>query len=59
MTGPARTQPPDRLPPVHVLLPDGVEHRTGIWIVNQIQRLDWLEPAQLAALADLGVDRAR
>ncbi|WP_330334749.1 hypothetical protein OHS33_36705 [Streptomyces sp. NBC_00536] len=41
------------------LLPDGSEHRTGVWIVNQKQRRDRLDPSQLAALAELGVDWAR
>ncbi|WP_376024158.1 DEAD/DEAH box helicase [Streptomyces virginiae] len=39
-------------------LPDGTEHRTGIWIGNQKARRDRLDAAQLAALADLGVDWA-
>ncbi|MFJ6761104.1 Helicase associated domain protein [Streptomyces sp. NPDC091273] len=39
-------------------LPDGTEHRTGIWISNQKARRDRLDPAQLAALADLGIDWA-
>ncbi|WP_404962708.1 Helicase associated domain protein [Streptomyces sp. 147326] len=38
-------------------LPDG-PHRVGIWIGNQKARRDKLDPAQLAALADLGVDWA-
>ncbi|MFE4632770.1 hypothetical protein ACFRJ1_05230 [Streptomyces sp. NPDC056773] len=37
------------------LLPDGTEHRTGVWIVNQKQRRDRLEREQLA---ELGVDWA-
>ncbi|WP_327739917.1 hypothetical protein OG749_44765 [Streptomyces nojiriensis] len=37
-------------------LPDGSEHRTGIWISNQKQRRDKLDQAQIAAL---GVDWAR
>lgn len=37
------------------LLPDGVEHRTGVWIANQKTRRDRLDEAQLDALADLGV----
>ncbi|MFE2326882.1 Helicase associated domain protein [Streptomyces sp. NPDC059385] len=41
------------------LLPDGVEHRTGVWIVNQKQRRDRLDPGQLAQLAELGLDWAR
>ncbi|MFI5867854.1 helicase associated domain-containing protein [Streptomyces sp. NPDC051546] len=40
-------------------LPDGRGHRTGVWLVNQKQRRDRLNPAQLAALAELGVDWAR
>ncbi|MFA7767800.1 helicase associated domain-containing protein [Streptomyces sp. NRRL S-448] len=40
-------------------LPDGTEHRTGIWIGNQKARSDKLDQAQLAALAELGVDWAR
>ncbi|MFD4914725.1 Helicase associated domain protein [Streptomyces virginiae] len=40
-------------------LPDGTEHRTGIWIGNQKARRDRLDAAQLAALADLGIDWAR
>lgn len=40
-------------------LPDGTEHRTGIWIGNQKTRRDRLDQAQLAALAKLGVDWAR
>ncbi|MFC9587872.1 Helicase associated domain protein [Streptomyces yangpuensis] len=39
-------------------LPDG-PHRVGIWIGNQKARRDKLDPAQLAALAGLGVDWAR
>ncbi|MEU3317102.1 helicase associated domain-containing protein [Streptomyces sp. NPDC006662] len=38
--------------------PDGSEHRTGVWLANQRQRRDRLQPAQLAALATLGVDWA-
>ncbi|MBT2479571.1 DEAD/DEAH box helicase [Streptomyces sp. ISL-94] len=41
------------------VLPDGSEHRTGIWIGNQKQRRDRLDAAQLAALADLGMDWAQ
>ncbi|MEU8466283.1 helicase associated domain-containing protein [Streptomyces sp. NPDC029003] len=41
------------------LLPDGMEHRTGVWIVNQKQRRGRLTPDQLAQLAELGVDWAR
>lgn len=40
-------------------LPDGTEHRTGIWICNQKARRDRLDQAQLAALAELGVEWAR
>ncbi|MCX4722232.1 hypothetical protein OG818_41830 [Streptomyces virginiae] len=40
-------------------LPDGTEHRTGIWIGNQKARRGRLDQAQLATLADLGVDWAR
>ncbi|MFD9339608.1 Helicase associated domain protein [Streptomyces sp. NPDC060028] len=40
-------------------LPDGTEHRTGIWIGNQKARRNRLDAAQLAALAQLGVDWAR
>ncbi len=40
-------------------LPDGTEHRTGVWIGNQKARRDRLDTAQLAALADLGVDWAQ
>lgn len=41
------------------VLPDGVEHRTGIWLGNMKARRDRLDPAQLIALAELGVDWAR
>ncbi|MFB6484421.1 Helicase associated domain protein [Streptomyces virginiae] len=40
-------------------LPDGTEHRTGIWIGNQRARRDKLDAAQLAALAEAGVDWAQ
>ncbi|MEV7526511.1 helicase associated domain-containing protein [Streptomyces sp. NPDC091371] len=40
-------------------LPDGSEHRTGVWIANQKQRRDRLDPDQLAALAELGIDWAQ
>ncbi|MFJ3861513.1 Helicase associated domain protein [Streptomyces sp. NPDC090085] len=40
-------------------LPDGAEHRVGIWIGNQKARRDKLAPTQLTALAELGVDWAR
>lgn len=44
-----RTSPQER---GHVeRLPDGGEHRTGVWIANQKQRRDRLTPEQLAALA--------
>ncbi|MFF4583620.1 Helicase associated domain protein [Streptomyces sp. NPDC001373] len=39
-------------------LPDGSEHRTGVWVANQRQRRDRLDPAQLQALAGLGVEWA-
>ncbi|MFD9008707.1 Helicase associated domain protein [Streptomyces sp. NPDC059552] len=39
-------------------LPDG-PHRVGIWIGNQKARRDRLDQAQLAALAELGVEWAR
>ncbi|MFF7300596.1 Helicase associated domain protein [Streptomyces sp. NPDC008265] len=39
-------------------LPDGAEHRVGIWIGNQKARRDKLDRAQLAALAGLGVEWA-
>ncbi|MEC4575077.1 helicase associated domain-containing protein [Streptomyces virginiae] len=35
-------------------LPDGAEHRVGIWIGNQKARRDKLDQAQLAALAEAG-----
>ncbi|MEV6734258.1 hypothetical protein [Streptomyces sp. NPDC051364] len=50
------------------VLPEGAEHRTGIWIENTKARRDPLDRAQLAALAalaglaglgGLGVDWAR
>ncbi|KPI34155.1 helicase-associated protein [Actinobacteria bacterium OV450] len=40
-------------------LPDGSQHRTGVWIVNQKQRRDRLDTGQLAALGALGVNWAR
>ncbi|MFB6513671.1 Helicase associated domain protein [Streptomyces virginiae] len=40
-------------------LPDGMEHRTGIWISNQKARRHRLDAAQLAALANLGMEWAR
>ncbi|MFD3550441.1 hypothetical protein ACFWUW_33485 [Streptomyces sp. NPDC058655] len=40
------------------VLPDGAEHRTGIWYGNLKARRDKLEQAQLAALAALGVEWA-
>ncbi|MET8241210.1 MULTISPECIES: Helicase associated domain protein [unclassified Streptomyces] len=39
-------------------LPDGTEHRTGVWIGNQKARRDKLDTEQLAALAELGVQWA-
>ncbi|WP_107048351.1 helicase associated domain-containing protein [Streptomyces sp. NRRL F-2747] len=39
-------------------LPDGNEHRTGVWLANQRQRRDRLDAGQLRALAELGVDWA-
>ncbi|MFD3683066.1 Helicase associated domain protein [Streptomyces sp. NPDC058613] len=41
------------------VLPDGAEHRTGIWYGNLKARRDKLDQAQLAALTKLGVDWAR
>ncbi|MFD3940394.1 helicase associated domain-containing protein [Streptomyces sp. NPDC058611] len=41
------------------VLPDGTEHRTGIWVGNIKARRDKLDQAQLRALAELGVDWAR
>ncbi|WP_405943125.1 Helicase associated domain protein [Streptomyces sp. NBC_00207] len=40
-------------------LPDGTEHRTGIWLANQKARRDRLDATQLAALAELGVEWAQ
>ncbi|MGW7193702.1 Helicase associated domain protein, partial [Streptomyces sp. NPDC054838] len=40
-------------------LPDGTEHRTGIWVMNQQQRRDRLDAEQLASLAELGIHWAR
>ncbi|MFF4323713.1 hypothetical protein [Streptomyces sp. NPDC001568] len=40
------------------VLPDGTEHRTGIWIGNQKARRDKLDAEQLAALTALGIDWA-
>ncbi|WP_159047429.1 hypothetical protein [Streptomyces sp. XY332] len=40
------------------VLPDGAAHRTGIWYGNLKARRDRLKPAQLAALAELGVEWA-
>ncbi|MFE3585674.1 DEAD/DEAH box helicase [Streptomyces vinaceus] len=40
-------------------LPDGSEHRTGVWLANQKQRRDRLDAAQLVALAHLGVEWAQ
>ncbi|MFE1558134.1 Helicase associated domain protein [Streptomyces sp. NPDC058734] len=39
-------------------LPDGSEHRTGVWLANQRQRRDHLDAAQLRALAELGMEWA-
>ncbi|MFJ8017440.1 Helicase associated domain protein [Streptomyces sp. NPDC096339] len=39
-------------------LPDGTEHRTGVWLANQKQRRNRLDAAQLKALAALGIDWA-
>ncbi|MEV6957297.1 helicase associated domain-containing protein [Streptomyces sp. NPDC051183] len=36
-------------------LPDGSEHRTGVWLANQRQRRDRLSAEQLRALAGLGI----
>ncbi|MFD9379384.1 Helicase associated domain protein [Streptomyces sp. NPDC059999] len=41
------------------VLPDGTEHRTGIWYANTKARRDKLDTAQRAALAELGVGWAR
>lgn len=41
------------------VLPDGADHRTGIWYGNLKARRDKLGQAQLAALAELGAARAR
>ncbi|WP_406359423.1 Helicase associated domain protein [Streptomyces sp. NBC_01544] len=41
------------------VLPDGTEHRTGIWIGNQKARRDKLNEQQLAQLAELGIGWAR
>ncbi|MFF4013284.1 hypothetical protein [Streptomyces sp. NPDC001717] len=39
-------------------LPDGSEHRTGVWIANQRRRHVRLDGDQLAALTELsGLDR--
>ncbi|MFE9804607.1 hypothetical protein ACFYP6_38310 [Streptomyces goshikiensis] len=40
-------------------LPDGGEHRTGIWIADQKQRRERLGFEQRAALAELGLGWAR
>ncbi|WP_159047288.1 hypothetical protein [Streptomyces sp. XY332] len=37
-------------------LPNGTEHRTGVWPANQKQRRGRLDPDQLATLAALGID---
>lgn len=39
-------------------LPDGSKHRTGVCIANQKQRRDRLDRAQLATLAELGINWA-
>ncbi|MFE7712486.1 Helicase associated domain protein [Streptomyces sp. NPDC057486] len=39
-------------------LPDGTEHRTGVWAANQRARRDKLDTAQLTALASLGLEWA-
>ncbi|MFB6559612.1 helicase associated domain-containing protein [Streptomyces sp. NPDC056400] len=39
-------------------LPGGDVRRVGVWLANQKQRRDRLDRAQLAALAELGADRA-
>ncbi|MFJ4776396.1 hypothetical protein [Streptomyces sp. NPDC088762] len=36
-------------------LSDGTEHRTGVWPASQRQRRDRLDPAELEALAHLGM----
>ncbi|MFE2140510.1 Helicase associated domain protein [Streptomyces sp. NPDC059456] len=40
-------------------LPDGSEHRTGVWLANQKARRDRLSPDQLAALTHLGIHWAQ
>ncbi|MFD5065047.1 hypothetical protein [Streptomyces sp. NPDC058394] len=39
-------------------LPDGTEHRTGVWAANQRARRDKLDTTQLTALANLWIDWA-
>lgn len=39
-------------------LPDGSEHRTGVWLANQRQCRVRLDAARVRALADLGVQWA-
>ncbi|MFI5987358.1 hypothetical protein ACIBEA_41625 [Streptomyces sp. NPDC051555] len=39
-------------------LPEGTEHRTGVWLADQRQRRDRLDVEQLRALAELGVEWA-
>ncbi|MFD5065239.1 helicase associated domain-containing protein [Streptomyces sp. NPDC058394] len=39
-------------------LPDGTEHRTGVWAANQRARRDKLDAAQLSMLAALGLEWA-
>ncbi|MEU6709664.1 DEAD/DEAH box helicase [Streptomyces wuyuanensis] len=40
------------------VLPDGTEHRTGVWLSNQKQRRHNLTPEQRAALRELGIEWA-
>ncbi|WP_420077968.1 hypothetical protein ACN6AT_00485 [Streptomyces sp. JL4002] len=40
-------------------LPDGSEHRTGVWLANRRRRRDRLDQAWLGALAELDVVWAR
>ncbi|WP_445270792.1 Helicase associated domain protein [Streptomyces sp. DSM 41634] len=39
-------------------MPDGDIHRVGVWLANQKRRRDRLNPDQLGALTDLGIDWA-
>ncbi|MGW7316254.1 hypothetical protein [Streptomyces sp. NPDC054865] len=41
------------------LVPDGSRHRSGVWIANQKQRRDRLDPGLPTALAQLGIEWAR